>query len=253
MYRSFIVIFGTLGSLVSVVAVGCRDNSASPKEGRSQAASEHLKGGDAAHIANAVAKVPRMDLAISDDDARRRSSSALESVKRAVLREDADNSSLIQLVGWRLGDLHTSGRQSIILTYIVIHPVAEQAFWNPADRLSLGLEPLELWAIGSLVVVGQDQKLYSLLDRDDRGTNALVHWAEPLSRVLDHDDRKIEVIETSHVVKVPAASIRSKPGMPLWSTLILTPLSGREAGGDIRVFIGLSESSRDGSPLYRQP
>ncbi len=243
MDRRLIVPLIVLAASASPATIGCREQSAPPPPGGPNTGGNTTTTGEPVPIDATGAPVIRIDGEISDEDARALAIAALAAAQRAVLNDGTDSTSLLQLVGWRPAGRHDSGRQGIVLTYILIHPIGVEPLWSPDFQLLSTLEPLDRWAMQNLVAVGHDAKGYSLLHRNDDGTFALVSWADIRSRVLDVDSRKAEVIESSHIVMVPPVRLQARADMPTWSPLVLGPFSGERAGEDIRVFIGLSESA----------
>jgi hypothetical protein len=239
-----------LAASVSLATIGCREQSAPPPPGGPNTGGGTMPGGEPVPIDAAGAPVSRMNAEIADDDARALAIAALDSAQRTALKDGTDSPSLLQLVGWRPNSIFESGRQSISLIYIVIHPIGVQPLWSTGGRGRGWPEALDSWAMENVLAVGHDERGYSLLHQSDEGRNdfALITRGRPSSRVLDLNGQHVEVIETSHVALVPPVRLQARPHVPTWSPLVLTLDSHEQAGRDIRVLIGVSESTNDENP-----
>lgn len=239
-----------LAASVSLITIGCREQSAPPPPGGPTTGGNTRTKGDSVPVDTAGAPVNRIDGEISDQDARALAIAALENAQRTVLNDRTDSRSLIRLVGWRPNGIYESGHQSISLIYTVIHPIGVEPLWRTGGRGLGWPEALETWAMESVVTVGHDEKGYSLLHPTDDGRSdfALVTRARPSSRVLDLNGRYVEVIETSHFAMVPPIRLQARSDLPTWSPLVLRIWSSDEPDRDVPVLIGLSESANDESP-----
>jgi hypothetical protein len=158
MDRRLIVPLIVLAASASLATIGCREQSAPPPPGGPNTGGGTMPSGEPVPIDAAGAPVIRINGEISDEDARALAIAALATAQRTALNDGTDSTSLLQLVGWRPAGRHDSGRQSIALTYIVIHPIGVEPLWSPDFQLLSTLEPLERWAMQNLVAVGRDAK-----------------------------------------------------------------------------------------------
>ena len=230
--------------LVAASAVGCEGRSVSKDPPPGQSKGDHF-----GRVESRLGKPPervvqQLNRDITDAEAAEFASIGLEERARDHRNEEPSSSSTIKLVGWQLGGPYESGKVAIELTYVVVHPKGGQAFWYPADHLSLGLEALELWAMRSLCAVREDGSVDEILHRNS-GTADSISWARPQSRVFDGACCRVEVITTSHVVERTPLKLLVKDDIPLWSQLRLRPVGGAQQQDPLVVLIGVAQSAVD--------
>ena len=232
-----------------VTSNGCREQATGLPPSRQNAGDKSAWGGDSS-IGKAVGVPVRLVYnKISELDARSIATSAIANSQSVAKSNGAENATLITLASWRPAESFESGRSSVILTYIVIHPAGAKPFWSDGGRLSHShdADVLQRWAMRSIVAESYDATYYSLLRSTDIGSFVLVTPAGLRSRLLDLNGQSVEIVEMHHVVVAPPIRLFTRSSTPAWS-----PLGEQlRAGGlerDMPVFIGVSESVRLETP-----
>jgi hypothetical protein len=232
----------TVLGVLAASAVGCEDRSTTKAPLQSPG-----KGGHSERADHELGKLPervvqRLHREMTDEEAARIARVGLAARTHDHSEEEPSSSATIQLVGWQLGGTYESGRVAIELTYVVVHPKGGQAFWHPADHLSLGLDALESWAMSSVCAVREDGTLDAILHRNS-GTADSITWAPPRSHVFDVDDFRVEVVKTPHVVERTPLKLLAKADIPLWSPLRLRRVDSAEPQNPLVVLIGVTQSA----------
>ncbi len=228
--------------LMAALTVGCKDRYATKAPPPAQSKGDHFGRVEYEPGKPPGRIVQRLHRDMTDAEAARVASSALAARTHNHSEDEPLSSATIELVGWQLGGPYESGKVAIELTYVVVHPKGGQAFWYPADYLSLGLESLELWAMHSLCAVREDGSVDEILHRNS-GTADSISRARPQSRVFDGAYCRVEVITTPHVVERTPLKLLVKDDIPLWSQLCLRPVGGAQQQDPLVVLIGVAHSA----------